>query len=321
MKYVSSTSFFKHLRASFPDHLFPIYLIFSEDAFERKKILQRSARILSENPRVFQEISIDELLHECNSPSFFEERTVIAVDFPNGIEKMEAMQLLKKIPQMQNVILLFSSSSKKGWQKVISFAEKEGVIVEPAGKKEDRMAQYVQAKAKQMGKILTPQITNMIVEKANKDFSLLVQECEKLFAYVGDKKQISIEDLHIITSRDFALWEYVDKFLWAREFSSFSTIDESLFFPLVASFRKELRLGIRLCASIKDPKILSSISLWPSLLSKRKKQALAYTERYFREGLIALFDVELLAKDGVSDYNALITYFLVRINKHVIPAT
>ncbi len=321
MKYLSATSFFKQIRASFPDHLSTIYLIFSEDSFERKKILQRSAKMLCESARVFHEISLDSLLHESHSPSFFEERTVIAADFPNGLEKTDAPKLQELVAHLSSSILVLSAPSKQGWQKIIQFVEKEGVLLELSGKKEERMAQYVEAKAKQMGKEISPQVKMLIVEKAKKDFSLLVQECEKLFAYVGNKKQVTQDDLQIISPRDFALWEYVDKFLWNKHFTSWEKIEESLFFPFIAAIRKDLRLGIRLCAAQKNPSLLSSLSLWPSLLAKRKKQAKALSIRYFQEGLIALFEVELLAKDGITDYGALFTYFLARMNKYAISPT
>lgn len=322
MKYSLLSSFFKHLKNAKPNHFCPIYLIFCDDPFERKKVLQKSASLICDQARFFEDISSDTFAHEILSPSLFSEKEVIAVDYSYSLDKKEVEKMGSLLKKQGDLVILIASPSINHWQPILPFVEEEGVILELLGKKskEERMRIFLQAKAKQWNKILPPQVLFLLIERAGSDFAKLVHEVDKLFLFVGEKKELSLNDLKIVSTPEHTIWHIVEKMVWKREKVDLVQIDENMIFPLISILRNELRLGNKLCQLSKYPKTISSIKLWPSLLEKRKKQAKQLTENYFIKGLISLFETELLLKDGAIHYDLLLLRWMANLYETHTPS-
>jgi hypothetical protein len=319
MRYQQLASFFKHLRASSPDHFCPIYLIICEDAFERRQILKKAASLISKEMTWIEEVRLDQVIAACYEPSLFSPSVYVGCDYPQPLIKKEEESLLRYLQSKMDAVLLIATDNIKHWKHLITSIEKEGVVLELTGKIEDRMRLYLQAKAKKEGKRISDLVMHKLLDFAGKDFASLVQEFEKLILYTGDKAEISLDDLKIISKKQHALWVYSDQVIWSGNLTHIPELDPALFFPLLSLLRTELRLGIKLCEAKKNPDVLKGIKLWPSLLKKRQSQAASKGQLFFKRALISLFDIECLAKEGHTSLDTLFTMLLAKFQIDALP--
>ena len=309
MRYSSVQAFFKQLKDSIPKHLCKIYTIFSEDDFERKKIVEKSAYLISSEAKLLHEAGMERLLYEASSPSLFSSSIVIASDFSSKISKNDLSLLLTYLQRPKQAVMVLGFPSKEGLEKIFPLLEGEGVITELLGRaaKEERMLGYLAAKAKSLGKKISKEVALELIERSKKDFALLVQESEKLFTYVGEKENVSFEDLtEICSTKEATLWQMAERLIWEQRPIDIAAITDSDFHLLHGILRHELRLGMKLW----DREIASSLGIWPWLLEKRKRQAKNFSREYFLRGLYFLYEMEILCKDGVMRYDALLLQFI-----------
>lgn len=77
---------------------------------------------------------------------------------------------------------------------------------------EQRAAEFVAERAKESGLKMDSGIRNAFIQRVGFDTRTLVQEIEKLRLYVGEAKQVHLEDLHEITSvgNEAEAWDLID---------------------------------------------------------------------------------------------------------------
>ena len=153
--------------------------------------------------------------------------------------------IVSGIPEMNHLILLADAIDKR--KKLYKTIKKVGVVIDcsiaQGSKAADRRRQSVffqsrmtQAVAK-TGKTATPGVFDVLFEKTGPDLRVFHNELEKLIAFVGERKEITPEDVEktIRKSKHDPLYEMTNA-LSDRDFPKTLTFMESIldsgFFPL-----------------------------------------------------------------------------------------
>jgi len=165
-------------------------------------------------------------------PFFFSPWRIVIVRFPEkagesdrGPEKemklvpAADMKLLKAYfaspPSRTVMTIIYPGRVKKGHALVRFFSSLRGVVpreVKPL--KDGDVGRWLEAKARSLGKAVTPDASKRLLEIVGSDLRLMDNEVEKLAVYVGEKKIIDIDDVNQATA-------------WVREFNPFE-LDNSL---------------------------------------------------------------------------------------------
>ena len=176
------------------------------------------------------------------------------------------------------------------------------------------MVSSLSEKARLQGKQLSFDVIHFIIERLGLDPAQLESEVDKLVAYVGERKEITRDDVLKISpmNRSSTLWATAEKVIWER--GEFPSLDSMSFHALIPALRNQLHLGLTL-ANLIEKKLSADEwnqylpKLFPKTLEKRSSQAGRLGSKFFQKGLSALFDIELTSRTNSSQYRSLLTQF------------
>lgn len=105
--------------------------------------------------------------------------------------------------------LVLSTARKKGLEKLQAAAEAQGGLVQFNAPTEREAPRWLQMRARDFRKLLSPQAASYLVEQVGVDLFRLQSELEKLVVYVGDREKIDLEDIKetVIFQRSFTVFE------------------------------------------------------------------------------------------------------------------
>lgn len=292
MKYVKIDPFEKHLEEALPGHPSSLYFILMEDPFERTFLAERVAH------RIGLETTFcpnDKLEEELESPSLFSEKRILICDEPE----------LKNLSEMSDLILIFTGKAPPSFYKE---KEKEGTTLDLKGEKpwdrKSRLQRWLLETARSRGKSLSLDGASYLIDVSHTDFATLLQELDKIIAYSGDEKHLSLQMVKEICSLDPVQsgWQLSEAVVLGGAVH-FSDVD---LYSLVGQLRYQLQLGLQVTTG-KDP---SNVS--PKKLERFRKSGLKTT--YFLEGLKDLFDLEMRMRSNISNQALLFDQFRAKLN-------
>lgn len=152
---------------------------------------------------------LEELLF---SPSFFEETFVVIENAQDLSDKAQELVITFAKKPTPKVTLLLHATGKN------DFAKHMRVIEVPEVKPWDKaakMADWVLGYLKAQGIKTSTQVAALIAATGTNDRFYLSQELEKIICYVGDKKEITLDDVQAIGALEHeeTVWHLGDAFL------------------------------------------------------------------------------------------------------------
>ncbi len=209
MKFETLHDFEKHLEGT-PAGL---YLILGKEPFERRVAVDRIvAKVLTAGARdvalkLFDGDRLDPeaLMTELNTFGFFTPKRVVVVDNADQLKKA-ATELLESYYQNLNpsVCLVLSATTLNRATNFYKKGEKAGVALEfPEAKpweKEKALKEWVIAQVAASGKKIEAQAAAYLVKQLGTDQALLYQELQKLYCYVDDRPEITLQDIGAIST-------------------------------------------------------------------------------------------------------------------------
>lgn len=317
MRYKDPVSFFRHLKDASPNHLCKCYLIIVPDPFERKKVLDKMLTIFSFKPFAVERYGRSRLFQEkeLNSPSFLGEESLVIVDeFTN---KLVSKHFFDKLSWGTFFLACASKKDLHGLDKQI---EHLGVVfdlsLEKPWEKKKRLEKQFMYLAKKQQVQISQSAIEALFARSGLDPSLLEQEMNKLILYAKEKQQITIQDVQKISSIDSEIsgWQMAEQMIWEGKRCSHVCLDSHLFFPLIGALRSQLQFGYKLASLLHQKSSLQEIQahfpkVWPKTLDKKKRVVERKGGSFFQKALSTLYEVELLSKDRVQNYQVLIDYF------------
>jgi len=319
MKFGNSRAFVKHLKEAAPDHFASVYLLITEDEYERQKLAKELCNsLLSGCPLDEHHLkrldgsshSVKELMQELGSFNFFAKKRVVLFENAQELKKEEASTLESYYAHPDPTVFLVLLS--KGVNRATRFykqTEKTGVILdieaEKPWEKEATLTESVSTWFKNEGKKTTPGVAQALVKSVNNDQSMLFQEMEKILCFVGEREEVTFEDLNVIGSGQTAhtAWQLGDaifsrKGREALEISNQLLNDGEQIMSLLRALRSQFQT--RLLGATSPPEEVQSRYpyLRGQMLQKQIQQARQYGENSCRQGLLMIDEAELLAKNS-----------------------
>jgi DNA polymerase-3 subunit delta len=174
------------------------------------------------------------------------------------------------------------------------------------------MKKTVAAKFFKEGKTISPALIDLFFEGLPLEAGILEQEVIKLICYVGERKEIKLEDIQAIsaTCKTKEGWQIADDLVWSGKLLK---IDEEVeLFALIGQIRFYLEKGLMIASLVEQGKSLQDISDgYPDISNSvlQKFSAKPKKTTFFTKGLILLFEFELAAKNSGGDIRILFDIF------------
>ncbi|MEM8727395.1 MAG: hypothetical protein AAGE99_01580, partial [Chlamydiota bacterium] len=241
MKYTKSNSFEKHLDQALPDHPSEIYFVLMEDRFERGFVSERIAKKIG---FAVTRLNGNRLLEELESPPLFSGKRIIVCD--------EAVE--KEIPKVEGLILIFTGKSPPPFYKKM---EKEGLTLdlthETPRDRKSRLRRWLLEYASDRGKVLSIDGAVYLTDFSHADFAMLLRELDKVIAYGGEEKNLSLETMRAICSLDPVQsgWQLSEAIVLGGAVDV-RGVD---LHPLVGRLRYQLRLGLQIALAKRLPDV------------------------------------------------------------------
>lgn len=319
MKFGQKRAFEKHLIEAAPLHFAPIYLLISQEDFERKELVGKlSSALLGDLPADEHHCkklssgqhSVYDLIQELGSMSFFAKKRVVIFENAQELKKEDTAKLESYFSQPDpSVFLVMTASAINRATRFYKQSEKAGVILdiepEKLWEKEASLIEYAADWFKKEGVHLQAGFAQAIVKSVNNDQALLLQEMEKICCYLGERKEVSLEDLKIIGAGQTVqnAWQLGDA-IFSRRGGDALRISQLLLNagePLIGLLRAlRTQFQTRLMGATAQPEEVQARFpyLRGQMLHKQIQQARQYGADSCRKGLLLIDEAELRTKNS-----------------------
>lgn len=319
MKFGQKRAFEKHLIEAAPQHFAPIYLLITQDDYERKVLARKLSTALlgelsSDEHHCIKlngaQHTIRDLIQELGSMNFFAKKRVVIFENAQELKKEDTAKLEEYFSHPDPaVFLVLTASAINRATRFYKQSEKVGVILdiepEKPWEKEASLIEAVSAWFKKEGVRLQPGVAQALVKSVNNDQSLLNQEMEKIICYLGDHKEFSLDDLEIIGAGQTIqnAWQLGDA-IFSRRGGEALQISRQLLDngePLIGLLRAlRTQFQTRLMGATAQPEEVQSRFpyLRGQMLHKQIQQARQYGADSCRKGLLLIDEAELRAKNS-----------------------
>ncbi|MFC2168290.1 DNA polymerase III subunit delta, partial [Acidobacteriota bacterium] len=209
------------------DKLHPCYFFYGEEPFIAREFTERIKEILvdkdGEDNGVekfrLEEHSWSEIIDVARTVPFFTSRRLIIVEISDvkGAKPSAAdMNLLTDYFQACStqtvIVVVFSGKMKKGSPLVKYFSSLPSssvILKEMKALKGWALTSWIEKKFQKYGKNASPDAIKRLAEISGNNLSQVQNEIEKIVNYVGEKKQIELDDINQISGwiKSFLEWE------------------------------------------------------------------------------------------------------------------
>jgi DNA polymerase-3 subunit delta len=284
------SDFHRHLETG---SLVPVYLLTGDAELQveeawtqilRKVVPEKARRFNGERFRA-REVPASHVLTILGTlPMFGPKRLVLVQHIENWAKDQQKLLLAYLQKPVATACLVLTLGSVKGMEKVEAAVEASGIVVNFAPLTEWDAPKWVQNRAGQQGRQVTPKAAAFLTEWVGLDEQALSQELEKLILYVGEARSIDVEDVRQVVScqRTFSSFEMM-RHVGQKETSKALTALRNL---MLAGEAPLAVLGllarqVRLIWQVKDgmargissSELGRSLHLYPKLLKQYAEQA------------------------------------------------
>lgn len=336
MKFTNLRAFEKHLEDSAPNHFANLYLIISKEPYDKKAAFEKLRSHLSkgQNVKMFEgeSLHIGDALSELNSLSFFAKQNLIVIHNIDKVKKGDQQTLedyfAKPNPQ---AFLLLTATSLSGATNFYKKIEKAGVILDVAAEKpwekEKTVADWFQKTAWEHSKKISLPVCQMLVKQMGVDQSLLEQELHKLICYVGDRSDITVEDIKDIclVANIETIWQLGDA-IFRRDSAGAIRIFRALmgegshFLGLLRQVRGQFQTGLQISSILTQGGTSANVTaLFPymkgTILEKNVKTAQDYGLNRYKNGLLLIDKADIDAKNSGGDIELIADMLMMRLTQ------
>ncbi len=310
-----------------------VFLIVSPCQYERKKIVEKIVSAIKGKEGLvhFQvhegaQGAIEEQIEGLNTASLLTGKQVLLLD---GIDKLKknAMASLSAyvVRPSPFAYLLLGSASSKGLNELYATGKKELIACDLSDEKpwdrKDRLKRSLVEFAAKAGKRLNADALEHLLENVGLNLPGLEQEADKLISYVGERREIALQDVHALCAaqKSATLWQLADAIAWRDSFPRIDeTVDLSLLLPLLSQLRTQFQQGLTLAILLERGTAHADIphyipGIKPASLDKILPIARQRQSPFFKRALDLLFDVELMAKNSSFDPALILDLLLTKL--------
>ena len=144
-------------------------------------------------------VTADDIIIQAQSLPFFADVVLIVVENSGLLKRTSDLSAsLESIPPSTKIIFVEREIDKRN--SLYKFIKSSGTIAELEHKNDKELINWVAGYLKREDCLITLRAAKLLIAKAGVDMQQLVNELDKLVAYVGEKKQIDIEQVEDIIS-------------------------------------------------------------------------------------------------------------------------
>lgn len=339
MKYSTLTAFEKHLVGAAPNHFAEVYLILAKESFARKQAIDRLSKLVIKEEssgefclQIFdaERQPIDLILQELETLSFFIKKRLIVVHNVEAFDKASTTKLESYLANPnRSVCLVLTASSVNRNTTFYKKTEKAGVILDVAEEKpwerEKSMVEWLRAEAALAGKQMTPQTCQLMVKQLGTDQALLHGEMQKLICYVGEKSSIEERDISAIcVSINLEnIWQ-LGEALFRRDAATALRISKNFLsegtalIAFLRQIRSQFQTEYQVCSILSRGGTAAEVAqefpyMKGAILDRHIQQSQAYGMQRFKEGLLAIDETELKAKNSSADPDLLAERLIIKL--------
>lgn len=331
MKFSSLVAFEKHLQDSFSS---PSYLIATSDADERGMILsQVSSHLLKKYPDSQitvisqQDDPFAQLCATLSTIPLFSSHIILRIDDASIFSKKQIETLHSFIKKPSTfAFLLIGTSSLKEFSSLSSQAKEELVTLDLSQEKPwdkvKRLKSWIQKRCFDEGKKISLPLVDLIMDSCGADVLLLEQELVKLFTFVGERKDITEQDIRSVCV-NYVMptgWQMAEQLVFeGRVLSQDASFSLADFIPLLGQLRYHFVTGRQVAFYVargagKEEIASHMPQVRQMLLDKYIQLTKALPSTFFDEALRSLFKVELLSKNSSLAPQLLLDYLTAELS-------
>lgn len=309
----------------------PVYLFTGEEKFlmEEALIELRKAKFKDANYIAFfgDEITWETLIPYIESPPLFGNQLIVvrhAQDLKDqGIPKK--LDLLFK--KLINTCIVFMANSEEEKPKKISFSKyiPSESIVEFTKLRSDALRKWIKEKIQEKGKIADEESVYLLSSIYSENIGILMNEIEKICIFIGDRKEITIEDLKkVLSPQEVAFYTFLDALMRRDFLLAYSGVDtlwnEGVYPPVILEIIiKQIRQLLRINALFKDghsvEEIREKLNLHPFVVKKSLDALTKYTAAELLDIYFLLRQVDMEFKTSSKDPKILLEKVLLKIGQ------
>jgi DNA polymerase-3 subunit delta len=336
MKFTNLQAFEKHIESK---QFANTYMIIGKDRFACKVAIDKliAASLDGQNNPAFclknfdgDRCSIDSLMVQLHSISFFSEKQLISLDQADKLSKA-ASKTLEAYFQNPNpsVCFIISASAINHATNFYKFAEKSGVVLEFAeekpAEKERSMIAWVSTTIASKGKSIEPQASQYLVKQVGTDMSQLYNEIEKLLCYIGDRSLITLNDIGAIccSINLETIWQ-LGEALFKRDPATSLRITKALLsdgtplLSLLRQIRHQFQTEYQICSILANGGTSHDITqLFPYMrgfiLDRHISSAQSYGMSRFKKGMQLIDETEVSAKNSSWEPDLLAELLIIKL--------
>jgi DNA polymerase III subunit delta len=340
LKYQNLSAFEKHLQQAAKVHLSKVFLVISSCSYERRKIVEKIVAAICIQQRDFHwhvkeatQGLLEELINELNTTSLLMGRQVLYLD---GIDKLKKNGLATLAEYVADpspfAYLLLGASSSKNLGDLYAKGKKELIVCDLAAEKpwdrKDRLKRALVDEATKAGKRLYGDAMEYLFENIGLNVPGLEQELVKLITYVGDRREITLQDMRILcgTQKSMTPWQLAEAIVWKENLPhTEEPIDLGMLLSLFSQLRLQLQQGLILAVLVErgatQEEIVHYLSTIKSaVLDKMLPIVKQRRSTFFKHALDLLFDIELMTKNSSFEPGLFFDLILIKIASLSSPA-
>ncbi|MCI0706956.1 MAG: DNA polymerase III subunit delta, partial [Ignavibacteriae bacterium] len=139
----------------------------------------------------------DALSHASSFPMMSERRVVVVKEFERLATTEAGRELLAayfKKP-LESTVMVLVSANPDFRKKPFTDLKKQAELIECKPLYDNQIPDWIEARIKKLGKQITPEASRLLQGYVGNSLRAIQSEIDKLFIYVGTKKQIELEDI------------------------------------------------------------------------------------------------------------------------------
>ncbi len=296
-----------------------IYVIAGQDIHLRDQALRQLREKLLGKDEGLGEIRCEgksvelvTVLDELRTAPFLAERKVVIIDDADKFvtDNRERLEEYFNAPSPTGVLVLIVDTWRKATRLDKQLAKiGELILAEPMKGRE--LVSWVVSRALQLGKTLPVVAASELVETVGEDTGRLANELEKLALFVGDRRQISSEDIvalsgHTATENVFLITDLMAEGKTAEVTKVLNSIlesDRSAEYSMVGvltfSIRRLLKARSMLDSGMKQGEVLSACKIYPGIAERFIAQVRRFSAERLRSMIDELAKLDYANKTGL----------------------
>lgn len=311
----------------------PVYLFTGEEKFLMEEALMelRKARFKDANYVAFfgDEITWDNIIPYLESPPLLGTQLVVV----RHAQELKDQNMPKKLDllfkKLTNTCIVFMANAEEEKPKKISYAKyipPEG-IVEFAKFRADALRKWIKEKFQERNKSIDEESVYFLSTNYSDKIGVLIQEIDKICAFVGEKESVTIEDLKkVLSTQEVAFYTFLDALLrrdFLLAFSGIDTLWNEGVYPqvileiVIKQMRQLLRINALLNEGYSSEEIADRLDLHPFVVKKSIDALTKYTAAELMEIYFLLRQVDMEYKTTAKDQRILIEKVLLKLGRKV----